>query len=60
VALPEGMLFVELARVVNGWLRHSDMIHNKPGLEFGCFGKLAVKNAKGRMENIAGGRELLA
>jgi hypothetical protein len=54
------MLFVELVRVVNGWLWHSDMIHNKPGLEFGCFGRLAVKNAKGRMENIADGRELLA
>jgi hypothetical protein len=32
VALPEDMLFVELAKVENDWLWHSDMIGNKPEL----------------------------
>jgi hypothetical protein len=38
VALLEDMLFVELEKVVDGWLWHSDMIGNKPGLGLGCFG----------------------
>jgi hypothetical protein len=38
VALLEDMLFVELEKIVDGWLWHSDMIGNKPGLGLGCFG----------------------
>jgi hypothetical protein len=60
VALPEDILFVELEKVVDGWLWRSDMIGNKPRLEIGCFGRLAVGNVKGKMENIAGGREPIA
>lgn len=60
MALPEGMLFVELVEVEDGWLWRSDMTCNKPKLGLGCFGKLAVKKINGRMENITGGRETIA
>jgi hypothetical protein len=60
VALSEDMLFVEWVKVVDGWLWCSDMIGNKPGLVLGCFGRLVVGNAKGKMENFAGGGELIA
>jgi hypothetical protein len=60
VALPEGMLFVELTKVEDGWLWHSDMIGNKPELGLGYFGRLAVERAKGKMENIIGGWEPIA
>jgi hypothetical protein len=55
VALPEGILFVELAKVEDCWLWHSDMISNKlePGL--GCFRRLAVERANGKMESVGGG-----
>jgi hypothetical protein len=37
VALSEDMLFAELAKVVVGWLWHSDMIGNKSRFGLGCF-----------------------
>jgi hypothetical protein len=36
------------------------MIDSKPGIGLGCFGRLIVGSAKGKMENIAGGGELIA
>jgi hypothetical protein len=60
VALPNDMLFVELAKVVYGYLRYSGMIDSKSGIGLGCFGRLIVGSAKGKMENIAGGGELIA
>jgi hypothetical protein len=51
------MLFVELEKVENGWLWHNDMTDNMPELELGCFGKLAVGKAKGKMGSIDGGEE---
>jgi hypothetical protein len=54
------MLFVGLAKVVDGWLWHSDMIGNKPGHGLGYFGWLVVGNAKDKMKNIAGGGEPIA
>jgi hypothetical protein len=45
------MLFVELAKVEDGWLWRSDRTGNKPELELGCFGKFVGERAKGRMEN---------
>jgi hypothetical protein len=60
VALLEDMLIVELMKVVDGWLWHSGMIGNKSELGLGCFGRLAVGNTKGKMENIAGDGEPIA
>jgi hypothetical protein len=54
VVLQEGMLFGELAEVVGGWLWRNDMIGNKLELGLGCFGRLAVEKAKGRVESIGG------
>jgi hypothetical protein len=48
------MLFGELAEVVGGWLWRNDMIGNKLELGLGCFGRLAVEKAKGRVESIGG------
>jgi hypothetical protein len=47
------MLFVELAKVADCWLRCSDKIGNKPELDFGCLGKFLVGRAKGRMESTS-------
>jgi hypothetical protein len=55
VALPEGILFVELARVQDGWLWCSDMISNKLDLGLGYFRRLAVERANGKMESVGGG-----
>jgi hypothetical protein len=49
VALPEDMLFVELVKVVDDWLWHSDMIDNRSGLGLDSFDRLVVENAKGKM-----------
>jgi hypothetical protein len=46
------MLFAELTNVEDDWLWHNGRI--------GCFGKLAVEEAKDKMENIAGGEEPIA
>jgi hypothetical protein len=54
------MLFVEWVKVVDDWLWCSDMIGNKPGLGLGCFGRLVVGNATGKMENFVVGGELIA
>jgi hypothetical protein len=60
VALLEGMLFVELVKVEDGWLWHSDMTGNKPRVRLGCFGRLFVEKAKGKIESIGGGGEAIA
>jgi hypothetical protein len=54
VELAEGILSVELAKVVDGWLWHNDRIDNMSKVGFGCFGKLVVERANDRMENIIG------
>jgi hypothetical protein len=51
VVLTEGMLFVELANVEDGWLWYNGRIGIRPELEFDYFGKL-VERAKCRMGNI--------
>jgi hypothetical protein len=58
--LAEGTLFMDLVKVADSWLWHSDMIGSKPELEISCFGELAVEKAKDRMENIVGGGEPIA
>jgi hypothetical protein len=58
VALSEDMWFVELAKVEDGWLWHSDMIGNKPELGLGYFGRLAVERAKGRMGSSVDGEPI--
>jgi hypothetical protein len=60
VILLEDMLLVGLAKVVDDWLWRSGMIGSKSGLGIGSFGRLAVGNVKGKMENIAGGGEPIA
>jgi hypothetical protein len=60
VALPEGMLFVKLAKVEADWLWRSDMTGNMSKLGLGCFGRLAAEKAKGKMESISGGEESTA
>jgi hypothetical protein len=55
VAVPEGMLFGELAEAEDDWLWCSDMAGNKPELGLGYFGRLVVEKAKNRMESIGGG-----
>jgi hypothetical protein len=47
--LAEGMLFVELVKVMNDWLWHSDRIGNKPDLGLSCLGKFVVERAKRKM-----------
>jgi hypothetical protein len=42
VELTEGMLFVELMKVGDGWLWCSGWIGNKPELGLGCLGKFVV------------------
>jgi hypothetical protein len=59
-ALLEDMLFVELAKVVGGWFWHSDMIGNRLKVGLDYFGRIAMGNVKGKMENIAGGVEPIA
>jgi hypothetical protein len=48
---------VELVKVEDDWLWHSDMIDNRPEVGLWCFDRLATGEAKGRMENIIGGGE---
>jgi hypothetical protein len=54
------MLFVELAKVEDDWLWHSDMTGNMPEVEFGYFGRLGLENADGRTGNITGYAEPIA
>jgi hypothetical protein len=56
----EGMLSVELVKVEYDWLLRSGMTGRMLGDGFGCYDRLVVENAKGRMENIASGEELIA
>jgi hypothetical protein len=39
----EGMLFVELAEVGDGWLWHNGMINSMPKVGLGCFDVFVVK-----------------
>jgi hypothetical protein len=57
VALPKGMLFVELVKAQDGWLWCSGMTGNKLEVGLGCFGRLATKRMKGKMGSIGGGEE---
>jgi hypothetical protein len=57
VELAEGMLSVGLAKVEDGLLWHNGVTGNMLEVEFGYFGKLGLKNAKGMMGNIIGGVE---
>jgi hypothetical protein len=54
------MLFAELTKVEDDWLWHNGRIGSMSEVGFGCFGKLAVEEAKDKMENIAGGEEPIA
>jgi hypothetical protein len=60
VELGQGILFVELAKIVGGWLWRNDMIGNRSELEFGCLDRLVAETAKDRMESIVGGRVPIA
>jgi hypothetical protein len=60
MALPEGMLFVELTKVEGDWLWHSDMTGNKPELGLSYFGRLVVEKVKSKMESIGGDGEPIA
>jgi hypothetical protein len=51
VILAEGMLFLELAKVKDGWLWYSGMIGNKSERGIDYFGKVVVETTKGTMEN---------
>jgi hypothetical protein len=53
-------LFVELAKVEDGWWWHSGMIGNMLEVGFGYFGMLGLDNTEGRMENIVGGTKPIA
>jgi hypothetical protein len=60
MALMEGMLFVELAKVEDGWLWRNGRIGSMQEVGFGCFDKPVVEKAKDRMGNIAGGGKPIA
>jgi hypothetical protein len=51
MVLADGMLFLELAKLEDGWLWYSGMIGNKSERGLGYFGKVVVETAKGMMEN---------
>jgi hypothetical protein len=57
VELVEGTLFEELVEVVGDWLWHNSRIGSMPEVEFGCSGRVAVKETEDGMRNIAGGEE---
>jgi hypothetical protein len=60
VASAGGMLFVELAKVEDDWLCHSNMTGNMPEVGFGYFGRLGLENADGRIGNITSYAEPIA
>jgi hypothetical protein len=60
VVLPEGTLFGELVEIARDWLWCNDMTGFRQELGLGCFGRLAMERAKGRMESIGGEGELIA
>jgi hypothetical protein len=41
------MLFVELVRVEDDWLWHSDMTVNKPEVGLGYFDRIIAEEARG-------------
>jgi hypothetical protein len=51
VELARGMLYVELVKVVDGWLWRNDRIDNIPVVGLGYFGKLVVTRVKDTMKN---------
>jgi hypothetical protein len=46
VELVEGMLFVELAEAVDGWLWRNGRIDSMLEVVLNCFGKLMVKKQR--------------
>jgi hypothetical protein len=60
MALVEGMLFVGLTKVEDGWLCHNDRIGSMPEVGFGSVDKLVVEKVKDRMGNIVGDEEPIA
>jgi hypothetical protein len=60
VELAEGVLFVELVKVEDGWLWHSGMISSMPEIGFGYLYKPVVKKSKDKMGDIIGGEEPIA
>jgi hypothetical protein len=60
VELEEGMLFMELTEVEDGWLWRSGMTGSMPEVGFGRLNKLVVKKVKDKMGNIVGGEESIA
>jgi hypothetical protein len=56
----EGMLFVELVKVEDGWLWCNGRIGGIPEVGFGCFDKLVVEKAKDRTGSIVDGEEPIA
>jgi hypothetical protein len=60
VALAEGMLSVELAKVKDDWLWHNGMTGSMPEVEFGYFCRLGLENTEGRMGYIIGDEEPIA
>jgi hypothetical protein len=50
-----GRLFLELAKVKDGWWLHSGRIGNRPELGHGCFAMSVVEIAKDKMGSIVGG-----
>jgi hypothetical protein len=55
VELVEGMLFVEVAGAVRGWLWRNGKIDSVPKVVLDWFGKLVAKKVKDKMPSIAGG-----
>jgi hypothetical protein len=59
VALVEGMLSVELAKVEGNWLWRSGMTSNMSEVGFG-YGRLGLESVEGGMGNITGDVEPIA
>jgi hypothetical protein len=57
VALPEGMLFMELVKARDDWLWRSDMTGNKTVVRLDYFGRIVAKKVMGKMQSIGGGEE---
>jgi hypothetical protein len=55
VKIVRDMLFIELAKVADGWMCRSGWIRNMPEVRLGCSGKLAMERANDRIKNIASG-----
>jgi hypothetical protein len=49
----EGMLSMELAKVVDDWMWRSGRIDNMPEVGLGCFDKLVLEKVKDCCEGFA-------